>query len=345
MPFLCPLLFATAYQHGVQQGGLRPQVVLMMMPRTTPVYKRLKKMMATQETSVPVQFANETTFTPRGGRVDKSKMVNLMMQVVNKMGISTRRIAGMRALMGADKRMLVVGIDKRQDSVALVYTVDSECDRPYAFLTSTHGPSRAIIDEHAMQQAMVAVLQVFRQENGGALPTGVILYRTGTSSGQLDRVQDSECKGVRNAFAELGFEPECYSYIVVTQRDGLQMVQEQGSSRPPPGVVVDDSGIVPKGSFYLLSHSGAIESPLYNQVDRWAPEREHATWDENLKQFSFALAHMYTNWAGTVPLPHVLKNAQKVVQYLSDQGISSSEVPDFNRRLMESGGFRKQFWL
>ena len=37
--------------------------------------------------------------------------------------------------------------------------------------------------------------------------------------------------GVRNAFAELAFEPECFSYIVVTQRDGLQMVQEQETNK------------------------------------------------------------------------------------------------------------------
>eukprot|EP00936_MAST-01D_sp_MAST-1D-sp1_P002941 g2941.t1 len=345
--------YVDALEDVCRQNGGEPQAVIFIIPRQDKtLWKDIKLGMARRFPAVANQIATKLTFNAKGARgPDMSKATNVMQQLINKVGVATRRIKGMEQRMGVE-HLLVCGIDKRKDTFVVTYTTEPSLSEPCVWIGKASGVGArqgATIEDVQMRTAMGAVLRHYRDVRGRN-PQGIVVYRAGVSEGQIERVVSDEVKrGCLEAFDEAGIEEETsfFSFYVVTQRDGTQLIDAKTRSKPPPGFVVEDR-ITGPSSFYMQAHSGAIEPPKYMALQgSYCHGGAAQDMNQKIQILSNDLCHLYTNWAGTVPLPSLLTYAVKCTEWLEQTGISGSSegLRQFYDSLCASGAHTKPFYL
>eukprot|EP00937_MAST-01D_sp_MAST-1D-sp2_P007591 g7591.t1 len=134
-----------------------------------------------------------------------------MMQLINKMGITSRRVAGIESIMGQE-HLMVCGLDKRKNTFALTYTTTPCLSEPSVFVGNATGSTAAVIASDAIADALFAALSDFKEARG-TLPSCVIVYRAGVSEGQLVRIVEEEVeRGAQQAFDRWKYRPLHFNY-------------------------------------------------------------------------------------------------------------------------------------
>jgi len=227
-----------------------------------------------------------------------------------------------------DKPCMLLGIDvshpelgsKKDSAAAVVASMDGMCSQYAAYLTVQNANEEMVT---SLEDAMVHLLKLFQNKNGGKLPETIILYRDGVSDGQFDQVIRLEIPAIKGALLVLGHDPAKVKIaaVVCQKRHNTKLAFEEVTPNGVefinscPGLVVDGSSPQSVCSphineFFLNSHV-AIQGTakpskyalIYDEVGLKMAELELMTyWLTYLycrcnKSVSYATPAYYAHWA------------------------------------------------
>lgn len=219
--------------------------------------------------------------------------------------------------------LMVVGFDvchdtsdKNKSFGAMVASLDKAMSRYFSSVTP-HSSGQELSTNLAL--SMTQAVSKFREVNGGALPSRILMYRDGVGEGQIPFVFTTEVANVREALEKVyNGQPMKLSYIIVTKRINTRIFTTT-QANAPPGSIVDDVITDPeKYDFFLVSQSvnqGTVSPTSYNVI--------HDSVNlpaGKLQRLTYKLCHMYFNWSGTVRVPAPCQYAHKLA-FLVGQAI------------------------
>lgn len=251
-------------------------------------------------------------------------LTKVLMQIFTKLGV-----APWSCDMPLPPHTMVVGIDavrgpRGSRAVALVASTDPRCE---------HYSSQAQLCESGTVDCLTPLLATamakYRARSGHD-PENILIYRNGVSDAEIALIEEnrgsvpSELSQVRSAFENMPYPPSIL-YVLVVRKASTRIFSFNGN--PAPGTVADDVITVnpvdprlghQRRDFYLIAQSvreGCVKPThcrvLCNTVGMDIKVLEHIT---------YALAHMYFNWTGTVPAPAPVILAQKLTKHIVEHG-------------------------
>ncbi|KAH8251452.1 hypothetical protein KR038_005676 [Drosophila bunnanda] len=152
------------------------------------------------------------------------------------------------------------------------------------------------------------------QREHQTLPTRILFYRDGVSSGSLKQLFEYEVKDIVEKldaeYKRANAGQPSLAYVVVTKSMNVRFFQN-GRQNPPPGTVVDDVVTLPERyDFYLVSqkvNQGSVSPTSYNVLYsniRLTPDQ--------IQKLTYKMCHLYYNWSGTTRVPAVCQYAKKL---------------------------------
>ena len=142
----------------------------------------------------------------------------------------------------------------------------------------------------------------------GKLPGGIIIYRQGVSLQQKNFL-DNEVNNIKKVCEKNNI---LYYYILVNTKTTYKFFEKNKNqfSNPGEGLLVLD-GVTNRNffEFYIQPQlvTGGSATPscfhvAYGNLD----------FPEMVPKLTFDLCHLYSNWQGTIRVPHVIKCAEKL---------------------------------
>lgn len=212
--------------------------------------------------------------------------------------------------------------DRKKAYGALVASMDLQQNSTY-FSTVTACSAFDVMSNTLWPMIAKALRQYQREHN--KLPTRIILYRDGVSSGSLKQLFEYEVKHIVEKldaeYARANAGRPSLAYIVVT-RSNVRLFQNLRYN-PPPGTVVDDVVTLPERyDFYLVSqkvNQGSVSPTSYNVLYsniRLSPDQ--------IQRLTYKMCHLYYNWSGTTRVPAVCQYAKKLATLV---GTNLHDIP------------------
>lgn len=228
-----------------------------------------------------------------------------------------------------DKPCMLVGIDvshaepgsDRPSTAAVVASMDGRASQYVAHLSSQANRVEMV---SALEEAMMSLLNSFKERNNGKMPANIIVYRDGVSDGQFDQVLTDELPMIKGALELMGYHADQVKVAVIICQKGhhTRIVYEEKTSEgtsfinPCPGLLLDATGGNKSvtnsriNEFYLNSHV-AIQGTakpckyalIYDEIGFKLSEIELLTyWTTYLyarcnKSVSYATPAYYAHWA------------------------------------------------
>ena len=155
--------------------------------------------------------------------------------------------------------------------------------------------------------------KVYEKNNKGNKPDWIIIYRQGVSLEQKRRLK-TEIREIDNTCKTKNIK---YYYILVNTKSTFKFFQpgeEEGDEdnyyNSWPGLLVLD-GVINRNFFEFY-----IQPQEVTQGSA-TPTCFHVAYGnlnlpEMIPKFTFDLCHLYSNWQGSVRIPHVMKCAEKL---------------------------------
>ena len=150
-------------------------------------------------------------------------------------------------------------------------------------------------------------LKVYQSNNNGKNPDWLIIYRQGVSKQQKEKLKP-EIREIDNTCLTHNIP---YYYIFVNTKSTFKFFEKKEYySNPKSGLLVLDGVINPNNfEFYI--------QPQYVNQGSATPTCFHVAYGnlnfpELIPKFTFDLCHLYSNWQGSVRIPHVMKCAEKL---------------------------------
>lgn len=262
-------------------------------------------------------------------RVRESKgraavLTKVLMQIFTKLGV-----APWSCDLPLPPHTMVVGIDAVRGPrggrvVALIASTDPQCE---------HYSSQAQLCEGGTVDCLTPLLATAMRkyrERTHHDPENILIYRNGVSDAEIALIEDSrglvpsELKQVRDAFADMEYPPAIL-FVLVVRKASTRIFSFAGN--PAPGTVADDVITVnpadprlghQRRDFYLIAQSvreGCVKPTHCRVLCNTA-----ALDIKVLEKITYALAHMYFNWTGTVPAPAPVILAQKLTKHIVEHG-------------------------
>ena len=213
-----------------------------------------------------------------------------------------------------DRKFMVIGVDSSRfkDSktgVAMVSTINDS-------FTDFYNKEDIVNEENYKDQLQYCVssfieeaVEVYKKQNKGEMPKGIIIYRQGVSLQQKEYLKD-EIRQIDQACANRNI---LYYYILVNTKTTFKFFEKDKKdnySNPGPGLLIID-GVTNRNyfEFYIqpqeVTQGSATPTCFhvaYGNLD----------FPEMIPKFTYDLCHIYSNWQGTVRVPNVLKCAEKL---------------------------------
>ena len=206
---------------------------------------------------------------------------------------------------------MVIGVDSshiggKGTGVAMVSTLDEKFTKFYN--------KESIIQEKNKEQLQFCISGFIKEalvkykDLNKKLPNGIIIYRQGVSLQQKEFLKN-EVNNIKKICAE---NKLLYYYILVNTKTTYKFFEKNNNkySNPGEGLLVLD-GVTNKNffEFYIQPQlvTGGSATPSCFHVAYGDLE-----FPEMIPKLTFDLCHLYSNWQGTVRVPHVLKAAEKL---------------------------------
>ena len=209
------------------------------------------------------------------------------------------------------RKLMIIGVDSshikgKRTGVAMVSTVNISFSNFYN--------KETIIKEEKKEQLQFCVsgfieesLAQYKKING-KLPGGIIIYRQGVSFQQKDFLEN-EVNSIKKVCEKNNI---LYYYILVNTKTTYKFFEKNQNqfSNPGEGLLVLD-GVTNRNffEFYIQPQlvTGGSATPscfhvAYGNLD----------FPEMIPKLTFDLCHLYSNWQGTIRVPHVIKCAEKL---------------------------------
>ena len=210
-----------------------------------------------------------------------------------------------------NRRLMIIGVDSSQikgkrTGVAMVSTVNSSFSNFYN--------KETIIKEEKKEQLQFCVSgfieEAIAQYNkiNSKLPGGIIIYRQGVSLQQKDFLE-SEVNNIKKVCEK---NKILYYYILVNTKTTYKFFEKNQNkfSNPGEGLLVLD-GVTNRNffEFYIQPQlvTGGSATPSCFHV-----AYGDLNFPEMIPKLTFDLCHLYSNWQGTIRVPHVIKCAEKL---------------------------------
>ena len=238
----------------------------------------------------------------------------ILLQINAKLGGSMHKLQIEKSLEG--KKLMVIGVDssKHKDKnnygtgIAMVATINDS-------LTNFYSDTKIVKTNDMKEQFHFCIskfieeaTKVYEKNNNGQKPDWIIIYRQGVSLQQKDRLK-SEIAEIDNTCLIKNIK---YYYILVNTKSTFKFFEKDKGKyyNPYSGLLVID-GVTNKNffEFYIqpqeVTQGSATPTCFhvaYGNLD----------FPEIIPKFTFDLCHLYSNWQGSVRIPHVIKCAEKL---------------------------------
>ena len=248
---------------------------------------------------------------------DKIKNIcsNILIQINAKLGGSLYKIQIDKALAG--KKLMVIGVDssKHKDKnnygtgIAMVATINDS-------LSNFYSESKIVKINDMKDQFHLCIsnfienaLKVYEKNNNGKKPDWIIIYRQGVSKEQKEKLKPE----IREIDETCSNQNIPYYYIFVNTKSTFKFFEKDKSdkySNPQSGLLVLD-GVINHNNFEFYIQ------PQYVNQGSATPTCFHVAYGnlnfpELIPKFTYDLCHLYSNWQGSVRIPHVMKCAEKL---------------------------------
>ena len=248
---------------------------------------------------------------------DKIKNIcsNILIQINAKLGGSLYKIQIDKALAG--KKLMVIGVDssKHKDKnnygtgIAMVATINDS-------LSNFYSESKIVKINYMKDQFHLCIsnfienaLKVYEKNNNGKKPDWIIIYRQGVSKEQKEKLKPE----IREIDETCSNQNIPYYYIFVNTKSTFKFFEKDKNgkySNPQSGLLVLD-GVINHNNFEFYIQ------PQYVNQGSATPTCFHVAYGnlnfpELIPKFTYDLCHLYSNWQGSVRIPHVMKCAEKL---------------------------------
>ena len=251
----------------------------------------------------------------------------ILLQINAKLGGATYKVDLGKSLAG--KRIMVVGVDssKHKDKnnygtgIAMVATINDS-------LTDFYNETKIIKeidykDENKMldkdkyigqfhfyiNNFIEEATKVYEKNNKGNKPDWIIIYRQGVSLEQKRRLK-TEIREIDNTCKTKNIK---YYYILVNTKSTFKFFEKDEKNvyyNPYSGLLVLD-GVINRNffEFYIQPQEvtqGSATPTCFHVA------YGNLNFPEMIPKFTFDLCHLYSNWQGSIRIPHVIKCAEKL---------------------------------
>ena len=243
-------------------------------------------------------------------QVDLSVCSKIILQINSKLSGISYEAKFTQDVM--NQKLMVIGVDSshikgQRTGVAMVATINKNFTEFYN--------KETIIEEKKRENLQFCISSFIKEalvqykNNLKESPKGIIIYRQGVSLQQKDYLTNE----VKNIKKELDNTEIKFYYILVNTKTTYKFFEKNGNkySNPGEGLLIID-GVTNRNffEFYIQPQFvpvGASATPSCFHV-----AYGDLNFEEMIPKFTFDLCHLYSNWQGTVRVPHVLKAAEKL---------------------------------
>jgi aubergine-like protein len=210
-----------------------------------------------------------------------------------------------------NRKLMIIGVDSshikgKRTGVAMVSTINTSFTNFYN--------KESIIEEKNKEQIQYCIGSFIKEalvqykKLNKKMPGGIVIYRQGVSLQQKDFLIN-EVNNIKKVCNENNL---LYYYILVNTKTTYKFFEKNKGQfkNPDEGLLVLD-GVTNRNffEFYIQPQkvTGGSATPscfhvAYGDLD----------FPEMIPKLTFDLCHLYSNWQGTVRVPHVLKAAEKL---------------------------------
>ena len=210
-----------------------------------------------------------------------------------------------------DRNLMIIGVDSshirgKRTGVAMVATINPS-------FTNFYNKEQIILEEKkesfliSISSFIEEAIQKYNEINK-TYPKGIIIYRQGVSFQQKEFLKNE----VINIQKVCDKNKLLYEYILVNTKTTYKFFEkDKGGYKNPDGGLLVLSGVTNRDlfEFYIQPQqvTGGSATPscftvAYGNMD----------FPEIIPKLTFDFCHLYSNWQGTVRVPHVLKLAEKL---------------------------------
>ena len=210
-----------------------------------------------------------------------------------------------------DLKLMIIGVDSshikgQRTGVAMVATINTSFTNFYN--------KEEIIKEEKKERFLFAISSFIEEALGKysglnkQLPGGIIIYRQGVSFQQKEFL-DNEVINIQKVCDKNKIP---YEYILVNTKTTYKFFEKNKNEyKNPEGGLLVINGVTNRNlfEFYIQPQqvTGGSATPscftvAYGNMD----------YPEIIPKLTFDLCHLYSNWQGTIRVPHVLKSAEKL---------------------------------
>ena len=243
-------------------------------------------------------------------QVDLSVCSKIILQINSKLSGISYEAKFTQDVM--NQKLMVIGVDSshikgQRTGVAMVATINKNFTEFYN--------KETIIEEKKREKLQFCISSFIKEalvqykNNLKEFPKGIIIYRQGVSL----QIKDYLTNEVKNIKKELDNTEIKFYYILVNTKTTYKFFEKNGNkySNPGEGLLIID-GVTNRNffEFYIQPQFvpvGASATPSCFHV-----AYGDLNFEEMIPKFTFDLCHLYSNWQGTVRVPHVLKAAEKL---------------------------------
>ena len=210
-----------------------------------------------------------------------------------------------------ERKLMVIGVDSshikgQRTGVAMVATINTSFTNFYN--------KEEIIKEEKKERFLFAISSFIEEAlakyNGfnKQLPGGIIIYRQGVSFQQKEFLTNE----VINIQKVCDKNKIPYEYILVNTKTTYKFFEKNKNEyKNPEGGLLVINGVTNRNlfEFYIQPQqvTGGSATPSCFTV-----AYGNMNYPEIIPKLTFDLCHLYSNWQGTIRVPHVLKSAEKL---------------------------------
>ena len=213
-----------------------------------------------------------------------------------------------------DRKFMVIGVDSsrfkgNKTGVAMVATIDNN-------FTDFYNKEEIVKEDNYKDQLQYCIssfieeaVEVYKKENKGESPKGIIIYRQGVSLQQKEFLKDE----IRLIDKTCENRSILYYYVLVNTKTTFKFFEKDkrnNFSNPDPGLLIID-GVTNRNyfEFYIQPQEvtqGSATPTCFHVA------YGNLNFPEMIPKFTYDLCHIYSNWQGTVRVPNALKCAEKL---------------------------------
>ena len=225
-----------------------------------------------------------------------------------------------------ERKFMVIGVDTsrikqgKKTGVAMVATINDS-------FTDFFNKEDIIKEENYKEQLQYCIssfieeaVEVYKKQNKGEKPKGIIIYRQGVSLQQKEFLKD-EISEIDTACENRNI---LYYYFLVNTKTTFKFFEKNKQnyfSNPGPGLLIIN-GVTNRNYFeFYIQPQEVTEGSATPTCFHVA--YGNLNFPEMIPKFTYDLCHIYSNWQGTVRVPNVLKCAEKLskmtVKYMKNE--------------------------